>query len=48
MRFRHFRRYYYELEYDWGRLDLVRKKLETLIPLLHADLARFRDFVTAL
>ena len=27
LRFRHFKRYYFEFEYDWDRLDFLRKKL---------------------
>jgi hypothetical protein len=26
LRFRHFRRHYFDLEYDWDRLELVEKK----------------------
>ncbi len=26
LRFRHFKRYYFEFDYDWDRLELVRKK----------------------
>jgi hypothetical protein len=26
LRFRHFKRYYFEFEYDWDRLEVVRKK----------------------
>lgn len=48
MRFRHFRRYYYEQDYDWDRLEFLRKKLEELFPLLDADLSRFLSFLTAL
>lgn len=48
IRFRHFRRYYYEQDYDWDRLDFLRKKLEELFPLLEADLARFTSFLTVL
>ena len=48
IRFRHFRRYYYEQAYDWDRLELLRKKLERLFPLLDGDLARFSSFLSAL
>jgi hypothetical protein len=27
LRFRHFKRYYFEFDYDWDRLDFLRKKL---------------------
>ncbi|MEE9307634.1 MAG: hypothetical protein V3V57_08965 [Spirochaetia bacterium] len=26
LRFRHFKRYYFEFDYDWDRLELVRTK----------------------
>ena len=48
MRFRHFRRYYYEQDYDWDRLEFLRKKLEELFPLLDTDLSRFASYLTAL
>lgn len=28
LQFRHFKRYYFELEYDWGKLDFLTGKLE--------------------
>jgi hypothetical protein len=27
LRFRHFKRYYFEFDYDWDKLDYLRKKL---------------------
>ena len=45
LRFRHFRRYYYELDYDWDKLDYLNKKLIELIPGARNDLAGFRAFV---
>ncbi len=48
MRFRHFRRYYHEHDYDWDRLDMLRKKLRQLFPLLDDDLTHFESFLTAL
>jgi len=47
-KFRHFRRYYFELEYDWDRLDFILKKLESAHPLAVADLERFIDFLRSL
>ena len=48
MRFRHFKRYYLDFDYDWDRLVLVEKKYLELVKILPADLDRFREFLTAL
>jgi hypothetical protein len=48
LRFRHFKRYYFELHYDWDRLEFVRKKYDQARPLLAADLARFESFLRRL
>lgn len=48
LKFRHFRRYYFELEYDWDRLEFLRKKLEQAHPVVLADLVKFNAFLTAL
>ena len=48
LRFRHFKRYYFELEYDWDRLDFLVGKLRQAHPLVTRDLARFRGFMGAL
>ena len=45
LRFRHFRRYYFEMEYDWDRIDLVRNKYCTVIPALEKELTEFREFL---
>ncbi len=42
MRFRHFSRYYVELEYDWDRLDFLLVKFHGLKLALKDDLNRFR------
>ncbi|MGA2545359.1 MAG: hypothetical protein ABSF43_02335 [Rectinemataceae bacterium] len=47
-KFRHFRRYYFELEYDWDRLDFILRKLEAAHPIAVEDLRRFADFVKSL
>jgi hypothetical protein len=48
LRFRHFKRYYFEFDYDWDRLEYVQKKYEQLQPLLKADLALFVAFLRRL
>lgn len=47
-KFRHFRRYYFELEYDWDRIEFLVKKLRGAHPVAVADLERFRAFLAAL
>ena len=48
LRFRHFKRYYFELEHDWDRLDFLVAKLRQAHPLVTRDLGRFREFMAAL
>ena len=48
LRFRHFKRYYFRLDYDWDRLELLMKKLRQVKPLLRADLAAFLAFLESL
>jgi len=48
LRFRHFRRYYFELEYDWDKIDFLNKKLDEAVPLVTRDLTRFAAFLEAI
>jgi len=48
LKFRHFRRYYFEVEYDWDRLDFLVRKLEHAHPMVQADMERFLKFLRAL
>lgn len=48
LRFRHFKRYYLEFDYDWDRLELVEKKFAILRPNLYKDLDRFSLFLRRL
>ena len=41
MRFRHFRRYYFALDYDWRRLDALISIFEDAHPSLTSDLETF-------
>lgn len=43
-RFRHFSRYYFELDYDWERIDYLCGVYRRAIPLVKRDLAQFRVF----
>lgn len=44
-RFRHFRRNYYEMDYDWARLDYLCDVYRRVVPLVRRDLDRFRGFL---
>lgn len=46
--FRHFRRYYFELEYDWDKLEYLQKVFKRVIKQLPSDLAFFRTFLQQL
>jgi len=48
LKFRHFRRYYFELEYDWDRLDFLVKKMKQAHPGVKQDLERFLSFLDQL
>ena len=42
MRFRHFKRYYLELDYDWEKLRFLLSVLHRCLPLVRAELSAFR------
>ncbi len=42
MRFRHFKRYYLELDYDWEKLRFLLSVLKRCLPLVRAELSAFR------
>jgi Uri superfamily endonuclease len=44
-RFRHFNRYYYNLEYDWDRIDFLVTKMRRAQPLVTEDIRCFMTFV---
>lgn len=44
-RFRHFKRYYYDFDYDWGRLDYLRSVYERLTPVIRKDLDDYVNFL---
>jgi|SRR6056297_1180974 len=48
LRFRHFRRYYFNLSYDWDKIQLLLKKYDELHPLLLSDLHKFIAFLNSL
>lgn len=48
MRFRHFKRYYFELDYDWDKLNFISEKFEKAYELLKEDLPDFTNFLELL
>ncbi len=48
LKFRHFKRYYFDLEYDWDRLDFLLLKLHKVHPMVKRDLNRFIEFLEAI
>jgi hypothetical protein len=42
MRFRHFKRYYLELDYDWEKLRFLLSVLHRCLPLVRAELSAFQ------
>lgn len=48
LKFRHFKQYYSELDYDWDRMDFLLLKLQKTHPLVKGDLGRFVDFLNAI
>jgi hypothetical protein len=47
-KFRHFKRYYFSMDYDWDRLEFLRKKFQRLIPIFTGDIASFKEFMVRL
>ena len=45
-RFRHFKRYYYDFDYDWNRLDYLRLVYEKLRPIIKDELENYTIFLT--
>jgi len=48
MRFRHFKRYYFELDYDKDRIDFLEKKYKEVVPLVLQDLELYITFLQEL
>ncbi|MBN2340847.1 MAG: hypothetical protein JXX29_17615 [Deltaproteobacteria bacterium] len=48
LRFRHFKRYYYDYNYDPDKMQYLENKLVESLPLVESDLLRFGDFLTEL
>jgi hypothetical protein len=41
LRFRHFKRYYFEFDYDWRKVDFLIVIFREMVPILEHDLDRF-------
>ena len=48
MKFRHFRRYYFELDYDWDKLDYLQTVFKRVVDRLPSDLQSFVSFLRQL
>lgn len=48
LKFRHFRRYYFEFEYDWDKIEYLQKKYSRVKPLIGQDLDAFSAFLKQL
>jgi hypothetical protein len=48
LRFRHFKRYYFEFNYDWDRLELVRKKFLSARVSVDEELNAFKEYLYTL
>lgn len=48
LRFRHFKRYYYNYQYDRDKLEYLEKKFLQSIPLVEENLDAFSHFLKAL
>ena len=47
-RFRHFKRYYFEFDYDWDRLTYLRKIYEKVFALVPSELESYTEFLMKL
>ena len=48
LKFRHFKRYYFEFDYDWDKLEFLEKKYRQVKPLLDEDMKSFVGFLDKL
>jgi hypothetical protein len=45
LRFRHFKRYYFELDYDWEKLKFLMSVYDRVLPKVREELADFRKLI---
>ena len=48
LRFRHFKRYYFHLDFDWDRLDMLIRKYDAAYPAVLREIAAFDEFLEQL
>ena len=48
LRFRHFKRYYFEFDYDRDRIEFLEKKFLISFPLIKEDLNNYKQFLAKL
>ena len=48
MEFRDFKWNYFELDYDWDKLEFVQKKFEQAVQMVEADLKKFDEFLESI
>ncbi|MBN2542151.1 hypothetical protein JXI42_04740 [bacterium] len=48
LKFRHFKRYYHEFDYDWDKLEYLQKKYIQVNELFKNDVERFSNFLAEL
>ena len=48
LKFRHFSRYYFELDYDWDKLEFLQKKFNDIHISLKNEIAEFDSFLKSL
>ncbi|MBN1348860.1 hypothetical protein JXJ21_05580 [candidate division KSB1 bacterium] len=48
LKFRHFKRYYFELNYDWDKLEFIQKKFVQAVENVKRDLSAFLKFIDQL
>ncbi len=45
LKFRHFKRYYFDFDYDWDRIDFLLKKIDDVHPQLLGEIGEFVAFL---
>jgi methionyl-tRNA synthetase len=48
LKFRHFQRYYFEIDFDWEKLEFIKKKFLQAVELVDRDLRAFLAFLEKL
>ena len=48
LKFRHFSRYYFELDYDWDKLLFLLNKFHSMRMMIQEDLANFEEYLEKL